>query len=366
MAKLFKTNIKDVIETEKKEIDTEIKKEIPEDSSLGQMLRESEAAAATAEKTELEMREYYEKMVDEESEVDDEDVDARVEALRKISSNLTKASLVSINLADEVRARWHDVQQSKKGKFIAHAPANAVIDYKEEKNDNFAQGTNFYKLSLVFIIGSFVGVIIELIWCFLKNGYIESRSGLVYGTFNLLYGVGALALTVTLYNLRNHSRWLSFLGGLVIGSAVEYACSFAQELVFGSRSWDYSDMPFNLNGRICLLYSIFWGILGMMWIKNLYPRLSDIILKIPNKIGKAVTWVLIIFIVFDAAVSLIAVERWVQRKNGVEADNAFLEFIDERFDDDRMKRIYANMVFGDEEETEEKKEGEGILSEILE
>ncbi len=304
-------------------------------------------------------------MVDEKSDVDDAGVELRIEALRKISSNLTKASLISINLEDEVRARWHDVQKSKKGVFIPRAPANAEIDYKEVKKDNFAQGTNFYKLALVFIIGSFVGVIIELIWCFLKNGYIESRSGLVYGTFNLLYGVGALALTVTLYNLRNHSRWLSFFGGLVIGSAVEYACSFGQELLFGSRSWDYSNMPFNLNGRICLLYSIFWGILGMMWIKNLYPRLSDIILKIPNKIGKAVTWVLIIFIVFDAAVSLIAVERWVQRKDGIEANNAFFEFIDERFDDERMKKVYANMVFGDEEE-EDKKEGEGIISELFE
>lgn len=361
MANLLKLNDKPAKVAEEKKVE----KELPANSALSKMLRDSEALIHTAEKTEQEMNAYYSEMVDESSDISDEDVEARTEALRNVSSNLAKASLVSINLEDEVRSRWHDVQNSKKGKLIARAPANATIDYQEKETAHFAQGTNFYKLALVFIIGSFVGVVIELIWCLLRNGYIESRSGLVYGPFNLLYGVGAFALTVSLYNLRNHSRWLSFFGGLIIGSVIEYACSFGQELLFGSRSWDYSDMPFNINGRICLLYSIFWGFLGMLWIKNLYPRLAAIILKIPDKIGKIVTWVMVVFLVFDAAVSLIAVERWVQRREGIPASNGFLEFIDERFDDDRMKKIYANMVFGDEKDTE-KEEGKGILSEILE
>ena len=55
----------------------------------------------------------------------------------------------------------------------------------------------------------------------------------------------------------------------------------------------------------------------------------------------------------------------MQRREGIPASNGFLEFIDERFYDDRMKKIYANMVFGDEKDTE-KEEGKGILSEILE
>ena len=67
---------------------------------------------------------------------------------------------------------------------------------------------------------------------------------------------------------------------------IEYLCSFFQEMLFGSTSWDYSNIPFNLNGRICLLYSVFWGILGILWIKEIYPRMAVWILKIPNKVGK--------------------------------------------------------------------------------
>lgn len=325
----------------------EVEPVLPEDSFIGKMLRESENLLETAEKTENELNEYFSEMVSSEA-ITDEEVELRAETLRNVSSNLTKASLVSIGLEDEMRSRWYDVQKSRKKRIISRAPANATIDYREIKSDHFAKGSNFYKLALVFVIGSFVGVVIELIWCLLRNGYLESRSGLVYGPFNMLYGFGACALTVILYGLRNHSHWLSFIGGFLVGSLVEYACSFAQELVFGSRSWDYSEMPFNINGRICLLYSIFWGFLGVLWIKNLYPRLSALILKIPDKIGKAVTWLLVVFMIFDGAVSLIAVTRWSQRLENKPAANSFIEFIDERFDNERMEKIYANMVFENE------------------
>ncbi|MGN1408746.1 MAG: hypothetical protein ACI4XJ_01085 [Eubacteriales bacterium] len=325
---------------------------LPEDSSLVRLKNASEELLESASDTENELEAYYSELVDENSEVSEDEVQAKIETLRSVSSNLTKASLISINLEDELRSRWHDVSKSKRKRIVSAAPSNTMIDYKEKKTAHFAQGTNFYKLALVFVIGSFVGVVIELLWCLVTNGYLESRSGLVYGPFNMLYGVGAVALTVTLYNLRNHSRWLSFFGGLIIGSVIEYVCSFGQELLLGSRSWDYSDMPFNVNGRICLLYSVFWGFLGVLWIKNLYPRLADMILKIPNKIGIIVTWVMIVFFIFDGAVTYVALARWSQRIDGVPASNSFWEFVDERFDDGRMRKIFANMEFGDGENEE--------------
>lgn len=154
-----------------------------------------------------------------------------------------------------------------------------------------------------------------------------------------------MALSLALYRFRNHGKWLSFLGGMLVGSVVEYICSWGQETLFGSRSWDYSQMPFNFNGRICLLYSIFWGILGVLWVKSIYPRMAQLILKIPNRAGKIITWILLAFFLLNAAVSVIAILRWAQRIDGVEASNWFWHLIDTRFPDARMKRIFANMVF---------------------
>jgi len=229
--------------------------------------------------------------------------------------------------------------------YKLNPPSNTYIDHTEQKSSHFARGMNGYKLGLVIFIGSFVGVVIELLWCLITNGYLESRSGLVYGPFNMLYGVGAAALTILLYRFRNRGKWLSFMGGLLVGSVVEYLCSWLMEAAFGSASWDYSHLPFNLNGRICLAYSVMWGVLGVFWIKDLYPRLSEWILKIPNHIGKIVTWVLILFLAINCAVSGLAVLRWSERNHGVEAQNTYEQWMDARFPDERMERIYANMEF---------------------
>ena len=167
----------------------------------------------------------------------------------------------------------------------------------------------------------------------------------MYGPFNLLYGVGAVALTVCLYRFRNHSSWISFLGGMIVGSVVEYICSFGQEALFGSRSWDYSHMPFNLGGRICLLYSVFWGLLGVLWIKDIYPRIAKWILKIPNRGGKIVTWLLVVFFACNAFMSAVSMYRWSRRMDAVPPANAFEVWIDERFPNERMQKIYANMEF---------------------
>ena len=107
-----------------------------------------------------------------------------------------------------------------------------------------------------------------------------------------------------------------------------------------------SDAGESLDGRICLLYSLFWGILGVLWIKSLYPRVAQVILKIPNRFGKVLTWVLTIFMVFDCAMSLLAVDRWSERVRGETPVSAVDVFFDEHFPDSRMERIYANMEFG--------------------
>ena len=249
-------------------------------------------------------------------------------------------------MEDELNARYRDMRRSRNRKWYRlNPPANSAIDLAERQQNHFARGLNGYKLMLICFTGSFLGVVIETLWCLLRHGYLESRAGLVYGPFNLLYGAGAVVLALTLYRFRNRGPWLSFLGGMLVGSVVEYVCSWGQEALFGSRSWDYSAMPFNLNGRICLLYSCFWGILGVLWIKDVYPRMAKWILKLPNRPGRILTWCCAAFLALNAAVSLVTVYRWSERTRDVPAANGFWELVDERFPDERMERIFANMKF---------------------
>lgn len=301
----------------------------------------------TVEATQAEMAEYYPQMLEEECP---EEVLSKADSLKRAAVNIARAFTQAYEISDEFSARWRDIQNQKKHKkLLIAAPANAVIDLNESKTDHFAKGLNFYKILLICFVGSFAGVVVELLWCLVRNGYIESRSGLVYGPFNLLYGVGAVALTLCLYKYRNRGAWLSFLGGMIVGSVIEYLCSWGQELILGSRSWDYSDMPFNLNGRICLLYSIFWGFLGIFWIKTIYPIMAKWILKLPNRIGKIGTWALVVFFVFNSLVTVVSVTRWTQRMDGLDPTNTFEEYIDERFPDERMEKVFANMKFPEDD-----------------
>ena len=123
------------------------------------------------------------------------------------------ANTTLFNITDEMKTRWKELKKKQK-RLFAKIPTNGIIDKEEERSDHFAKGLNIYKLLIICIVGSFAGVIIEMIWCLIRNGYIESRAGLVYGPFNLLYGVGAVLLTLCLYRFRNRGAWISFLGGM--------------------------------------------------------------------------------------------------------------------------------------------------------
>lgn len=275
--------------------------------------------------------------------------------LRKRRDLMAKKLQAFNELIDEVETRLKETEQydrrkKKKVRILPPAPTNAQIDYREKQEAHFAQGMTFYKLFWVFFIGCFAGVVLETIYCLIQRGHYESRVGLIYGPFNLVYGIGALCLSGALYQFRNRGRVFSFVGGFVVGSVVEYACSWFQEVCFGSTSWDYSNMPYNLNGRICLLYSIFWGILGIFWIKNIYPRMAKWILKIPNKVGKPLTWVLLVFMVFNSVMTLFTSLRWTARREGIEPRNAFEAYLDEHYPDERMQKIFANAEFTEDRE----------------
>lgn len=128
----------------------------------------------------------------------------------------------------------------------------------------------------------------------------------------------------------------------VVGSAAEYICSLGQEIVFGSVAWDYSHLPLNINGRVCLLYSLFWGVLGVFWVKVFMPITEKIIGSLNTTALSALVWAFSIFFLFDAVMSAGAAVRMNRRDEGVPASSHIDVFFDEHFDDERMHKIYAN------------------------
>ena len=213
----------------------------------------------------------------------------------------------------------------------------------KEKSTVFAEGCSFYKLAAIFFIGAFLGDIIETIFCFLTMGELMSRSSVVYGPFSVVWGLGCAFLTALLYLCKEKDNWYIFWLGTLLGGAYEYICSVFTELVFGTIFWDYSGFAFNLGGRINLLYCFFWGIAAVVWLKLIYPRLSALIEKIPMKTGKIITNLFIVFMLFNMVISSLALARYTERHSDApDQTGALNEFLDERFPDERIERIYPN------------------------
>ena len=215
----------------------------------------------------------------------------------------------------------------------------------KQKPAVFAQGCCFYKLACLFFLASFLGDIIETLFCRATAGVWMSRSSLVYGPFSIVWGLGAVLLTALLYKYRTRSDSYIFLIGTVVGGAYEYACSVFTELVFGTVFWDYSHLPFNLGGRINLLYCFFWGIASVVWLKFIYPLLSGWIERLPISTGKVLTWLMLLFMLCNIIVSGLALGRYTQRHVMTDAPQTTLGvFLDRHFPDSRMERIYPNAI----------------------
>lgn len=220
----------------------------------------------------------------------------------------------------------------------------SILMEREEDREKSGEKCSFVQVFWLFVIGAFAGDVVETLFCRLTSGVWMSRSSLVWGDFSVVWGLAIALVTVLLYRDRDKQEHYLFWVGVFLGGAYEYICSVFTELVFGKVFWDYSTMPFNLGGRINLLYCFFWGIAAVVWIKGLYPKVVKVIEFILQKTKWILTAALMVFMVFNICVSILALVRYDTRAEGKAAVNAWERVMDERFNDARMERIYPNAM----------------------
>lgn len=213
----------------------------------------------------------------------------------------------------------------------------------------------------IFIIGSILGYIYEMIVVLFQKGYFESRQGLIYGPFTPVYGIGGIIYYLILNMIdpknkkesketaisNNHFGKFEyyikiFLITAVLGGITEYICSYIQEKAFGTISWDYSHLMFNLNGRTSLLHCTYWGIAGVLYIICIEPVIQKLRGNLEHISIKIITIILAVFMVYNAWISWIAAERQEARRNKKTAETALETFLDEHYPDELMDKVYAN------------------------
>ena len=188
-----------------------------------------------------------------------------------------------------------------------------------------------------------------MVYCRILNGKWNNR-GFLFGPYCPIYGFGAIVIIYTLIYFIDSPVKVFFLG-MLFASILEYITSFLLEKIFKAKWWDYSTYPFNFNGRICLLNSLEFGILGLVLTYISHPFISDIILKLPSDNIQFISFILVALLSVDSCSTIISLSNLKQKlsilydlaeklKNDLKPSHKLSDFaIYKEFDEVRKKFI---------------------------
>ena len=164
-------------------------------------------------------------------------------------------------------------------------------------------GMTYFQICLYFLIYSFGGWVVEVIFHAVALGKVINR-GFLNGPVCPVYGFGVLSVFALLNTIQGSGRQMSdgmiFVFGIVLATAVELVAGWLLDVCFHARWWDYSDIKWNLDGYICLPFSIIWGALGFAIVKWGNRILIDFFAICPQFLMHLVIWILIGVLAVDA------------------------------------------------------------------
>lgn len=131
-------------------------------------------------------------------------------------------------------------------------------------------GMTYYQICWYFLIYSFGGWIVEVIFHAVALGKVINR-GFLNGPVCPVYGFGVLSVFALINTLQSGGRQMSdvmlFIFGVILATAVELIAGWLLDVCFHARWWDYSDKPLNFHGYICMEFSLLWGMAIVLVVK---------------------------------------------------------------------------------------------------
>ena len=176
------------------------------------------------------------------------------------------------------------------------------------------------KYFLLFIIYSFAG------WC-METTHVSIHSkkfinrGFLLGPYCPIYGVGSLFIVTILDKISFDNPIILFFVVVIACGLLEYITSWAMEIIFKARWWDYSKRKFNINGRVCLFNLVAFGVLGLAVEYILQPFFCDLINRLNSEQLKDITIGLAIIYIADSIISFTVIFGFRKVTQNVNAEN---------------------------------------------
>ncbi|MCR4743116.1 MAG: hypothetical protein K5866_09645 [Treponema sp.] len=173
-------------------------------------------------------------------------------------------------------------------------------------------GMSFYQICAYFFVYSFIGWVVEVAFHAVSLGKVVNR-GFLNGPVCPVYGFGMLAVLsiahfIPLNDAGQINTLLLFLTGVVFTTLVELFAGWILDKAFHARWWDYSDVPLNLNGYICLKFSIIWGLAVLLAVKLFHPLIQNYLVSVfPQKLGWILIAVFFLLLFTDLAITIVIV-----------------------------------------------------------
>lgn len=246
------------------------------------------------------------------------------------------------------------------------------MENSNEKKKIKIFGIDIWKIFAYFIIFCVIGFLLETVYAFVTKGTVESRRGFMYGPFCPIYGLGGVVMMISLQYFKKNNFTI-FLGGALVGSIVEYLISFVGEYAFNVKWWDYSYMTFNINDRICLIFSIFWGLLAIPFMKFICMYIGNFIDSLEKRWGsirfKKLVAVFITFLLLDGLVTVFALrvfsdrlvymydldvankEAVINEYERITSNEKIKAITQKMFSNEKMLRTFPNLTIGKEDGT---------------
>lgn len=203
----------------------------------------------------------------------------------------------------------------------------------------------YSNLFWLFLGGSLFGVLLEGIFCAVRYGRWETHTVAVWGPFCILYGIGAAGLYIGAVLFEKESRIIQFIVFSVIATAVEYLCGLLLKYGLHMRAWDYRKAVLNIDGQICLSFTVAWGLTGVAFAKWCVPALKMLFSRMVGTGWTVACICLSVFMAVNLLVTAACIIRWSYRHRGIAPRNQMERYIDETWDDSRMEKRFCEWRF---------------------
>ena len=169
---------------------------------------------------------------------------------------------------------------------------------------------SIYYSILYFFVYGFLGWCTEVIFAAFKQHRFVNR-GFLNGPICPIYGVG-VTLVIACLEAFQSNLLLLYISSVILVTLLEGVTGWSMDKLFHNKWWDYSKLPFNIGGYVCLLFSLIWGVACVFIVYFVHPLIHQVLSLIPHTAGIALIAILGIALLSDMIVTTSAIVKFNQ------------------------------------------------------